>query len=280
MNGKVYNYKNLLIETTNNDSIIIIKINRFNHRNSVDTQTSIEIVDVMNKYDKDDSLKVAILTGEGGVFCAGADLKELSDMVKLKELQNNLETVRLRDQGLFAPMGPSRIILTKPILAAVHGYAVAGGLELAIWCDIIVSHPEAKFGVFCRRVNVPLIDGGTVRLGKIIGYSRAMDLILTGRAINGDEAFKIGLVSRLTDKDKVLEEAINYAKLLCNLPQESMRSDRLSFIENNYVNLESSMKKEFRFGVNIVTSGLSSKYASKFSIDKKGRKGLEIKPHF
>lgn len=197
--------------------ISLVRINRPQVRNAVDRQTAEELVEVFRRFDAHPDLSVAILTGEGGNFCAGADLKAVAE-----GRPNRLE---LEGDG---PMGPTRMELSKPVIAAIEGFAVAGGLELALWCDLRVAAEDATLGVFCRRFGVPLIDGGTVRLPRLIGQSRALDLILTGRSVTAQEALDIGLVNRLTPAGKALEVARALAEDLAAFPQECLRADRLS----------------------------------------------------
>src|SRR5205814_5130620 len=171
------------------------------------------LADAFRAFDADDSAAVAVLWGAGGTFCAGADLKQMSN--------------RVEPDG-DGPMGPSRLVLSKPVIAAVSGHAVAGGLELACWCDLRVVEEDATLGVFCRRWGVPLIDGGTVRLPRIIGLGRALDLILTGRAVDASEALAIGLVNRVVEKGTARQAAEELARSLAQLPQTCLRSDRLA----------------------------------------------------
>lgn len=266
-------YKNLKLRTLYENQILLITISRPYAKNSFNTETAYELAETI-KYFNDSQHKVAILIGEGDTFCAGADLKELGQISSAEEVSAKLMS-RLRDYGIGG-MGPTKMIALKPIIAAVRGYAVAGGLELATWCDMIVSHKDAVFGVFCRRFSVPLIDGGTIRLARIVGYSRAMDMILTGRAIKGTEAYSWGLVNRITDKaEDVLNEAEKLAKLLCDLPQECMRSDRLSTIESVYGNLERDLRNETRLGLKTIMTGASIEGAKRF-INKEGKHGAEV----
>ncbi|RNL77652.1 crotonase/enoyl-CoA hydratase family protein [Nocardioides marmorisolisilvae] len=199
------------------DGIAVVTIDRPEARNAVDGPTAQALADAFRAFDADDSLSVAILTGAGGTFCAGADLKAMGT-----ENSNRLE----RDGD--GPMGPSRMDLSKPVIAAIEGYAVAGGIELALWCDLRVAAADAVLGVFCRRWGVPLIDGGTVRLPRLIGESRAMDLILTGRPVEADEALAIGLVNRVVPTGTALEAARRLALEIAAFPQLCVRSDRAS----------------------------------------------------
>jgi enoyl-CoA hydratase len=204
------------------DQIWIVTIDRVSRKNSVDPVTASALHTAFSQFDADPVARVAILHGAGGNFCAGADLKSIAE--------GKLNNLTPSDANGEAPMGPTRLLLSKPTIAAVEGYAVAGGLELALWCDLRVADPDAIFGVFCRRPGVNLIDGGTVRLPRIVGMGRALDMILTGRPVPCSEALAMGLVSRISEKGKVLEEAVTLAELLCSFPQKCMRADR----ENTY----------------------------------------------
>jgi len=199
------------------DGIAVVTIDRPEARNAVDGPTAQALADTFRAFDADDSLSVAILTGADGTFCAGADLKSVGT-----ENGNRVE----RDGD--GPMGPSRMDLSKPVIAAIEGYAVAGGIELALWCDLRVAAEDAVLGVFCRRWGVPLIDGGTVRLPRLIGESRAMDLILTGRPVDAAEAFSIGLVNRVVPTGTTLDAARELAGQIAAFPQLCLRSDRAS----------------------------------------------------
>src|SRR5437588_894302 len=202
-------------------AVAIVTISRPEVRNAVDGPTAAALVEAFTRFDRDDEVVAAVLTGREGNFCAGADLKGIA------EGRGN----RVAEDG-DGPMGPTRMLLSKPVLAAVEGYAVAGGLELALWCDLRVAAEGAVFGVFCRRWGVPLIDGGTVRLPRLIGESRAMDMILTGRPVKADEAFSIGLVNRLVPAGEARAAAEDLARELARFPQTCMREDRLSVLES------------------------------------------------
>ena len=250
----------------------MITINRPSAKNSIDTDTAFELMDVIHYFNSSPKHKIAILTGAGDTFCAGADLKEVSQISSSMQVSEKFQT-RLNEYGI-GPLGPTHSVSLKPVIAAVCGYAVAGGLELALWCDMIVSHKDAIFGIFCRRFSVPLIDGGTVRLARVIGYSRAMDMILTGRAIKGDEAYTWGLVNRLVEKpENVCEEAEKLGKLLCDLPQECMRSDRMSLIESVFGNLEKDLRNETRLGIKTMMTGATVAGATRFSKNNEGKHG-------
>jgi len=201
--------------------VTIVTINRPEVRNAVDGATAAGLADAFRAFDADDAHDTAVLTGAGGTFCAGADLKAISS-------QSGTNRVRPDGDG---PMGPSRMLLSKPVIAAVEGYAVAGGLELALWCDLRVAARDAVFGVFCRRWGVPLIDGGTVRLPRLIGHSHALDLILTGRGVSGDEALRMGLANRLVEPGDARKAAVALAADLAALPQRCLREDRASSYE-------------------------------------------------
>jgi enoyl-CoA hydratase len=234
--------------------VAIVTINRPEVRNAVDGPTALALVEAFQSFDKNESLNVAVLTGVKGTFCAGADLKAFAAGSK-----NPLEY-----EGA-APMGPSRLLLSKPVLAAVEGHAVAGGLELALWCDLRVAARDAVFGVYCRRFGVPLIDLGTIRLPRLIGQSRALDLILTGRGVSGEEALQFGLANRLVDPGKALASAIELAESLSRLPQRCLRSDRLSSYEQWSLSLDQAIKNEFRRGMEVISSGESLQGASRFA---------------
>lgn len=197
--------------------VTTVTINRPRARNAVDGPTAAALYDAFEQFDRDDSAAVAVFGGEGGTFCAGADLKSFGTP--------QANAVHRDGPG---PMGPSRMKLSKPVIAAVDGFAVAGGLELALWCDLRVAEEDAVFGVFCRRWGVPLIDGGTVRLPRLIGHSRAMDMILTGRSVKADEALAIGLANRVVPKGRAHRAAQELAAELAALPQQCLRADRLS----------------------------------------------------
>jgi enoyl-CoA hydratase len=199
--------------------VTTVILNRPQVRNAVNGPTAAALFAAFEQFDRDDNASVAVLWGDGGTFCAGADLKAFGTP--------DANPVHRTGPG---PMGPTRMVLSKPVIAAVSGYAVAGGLELALWCDLRVAEKDAVFGVFCRRWGVPLIDGGTVRLPRLIGHSRAMDMILTGRGVKADEALTIGLANRVVPKGKARQAAEELAAELAALPQQCMRSDRLSAV--------------------------------------------------
>lgn len=234
--------------------VAIVTIDRPSVRNAVDRATAAALADHFRAFEADDSLKVAILTGAGGTFCAGADLKAVST--------GGGNRVAPDGDG---PMGPTRMRLSKPTIAAVEGHAVAGGLELAIWCDLRVAARDAIFGIFCRRFGVPLIDGGTVRLPRLIGMSRAMDLILTGRPVGGEEAHAIGLANRLVERGNALDASIVLAREIARLPQGCMRSDRRSAIESMDLDHEAAMAFELERGMEVIVSGETADGAARFA---------------
>ena len=205
------------VRVERNGPVTTVILDRPHARNAVNGPTALALFEAFKEFDRDDSASVAVLWGDHGTFCAGADLKAIGT-------PDSNPTHRTGP----APMGPTRMALTKPVIAAVSGYAVAGGLELALWCDLRVVEADAVFGVFCRRWGVPLIDGGTVRLPRLIGHSRAMDLILTGRAVDAQEAHSIGLANRVVPTGQARRAAEELAAELAKLPQGCLRSDRLS----------------------------------------------------
>jgi enoyl-CoA hydratase len=223
-------------------------------KNAVDGPTAQALADAFRNFETDDGANVAVLWGEGGTFCAGADLKALS----------TARANRVAPDG-DGPMGPSRMLLGKPVIAAVSGHAVAGGLELALWCDLRVAEENATFGVFCRRWGTPLIDGGTVRLPRLIGLSRALDIILTGRPVRADEALAIGLVNRVVPRGASREAAEALAAELAALPQVCLRSDRLSAYEQDGLTLDAALANELRLGMEPLTSGEAVAGAAAFA---------------
>lgn len=199
---------------------LVVAINRPDVRNAVNGSVATALADAFRRFEDDDDAKVAVLAGEGGTFCAGADLHAIGTR----------ESNRVTSEG-DGPMGPTRMMLSKPVIAAIDGYAVAGGLELALWCDLRVMEEDAILGVFCRRWGVPLIDGGTVRLPRIVGVGRALDLILTGRAVGATEALAMGLVNRVVERGSIRAAALDLAEEIASFPEVCMREDRLSVYE-------------------------------------------------
>lgn len=233
--------------------ITVIKLMRKKAKNAVDRPTAEALANAFRQFDNDHNARVAILTGED-TFCAGADLKAIATG------NGN----RLDSDG-DGPMGPSRMQLSKPVIAAVEGYAVAGGLELALWCDMRVAARNATFGVFCRRFGVPLIDGGTVRLPRLIGMSRAMDMILTGRPVDAEEAFAMGLVNRLAESGQALAEAKQLAAQIADFPQQCLRNDRLSAYQQWSMSEEEAIQNEFELGMTVIESGETVSGAGQFA---------------
>jgi len=234
--------------------VAIVTIDRPEVRNAVDGPTATALADAFRRFDADAGLRVAVLVGRGGNFCAGADLKAVA------EGRGN----RVGEEG-DGPMGPTRMLLSKPVIAAVEGYAVAGGLELALWCDLRVAAEDAVFGVFCRRWGVPLIDGGTIRLPRLIGHGRALDLILTGRPVAGEEALQMGLANRLVPAGTALPAAIGLARELARLPQACLRSDRRSAYEQWGLAIDNALRNETRLGMATIASGETQAGAQRFA---------------
>ncbi len=222
------------VRVEKNGPVTTVIIDRPQARNAVNGPTAAALYQAFDEFDRDDSAAVAVLWGDHGTFCAGADLKAFGT----PEMNQTHRTGP-------GPMGPSRMMLSKPVIAAVSGYAVAGGLELAVWCDLRVVEEDATFGVFCRRWGVPLIDGGTVRLPRLIGHSRAMDLILTGRAVDAAEALQIGLANRVVPRGQAREKAEELAHQLAALPQLCLRADRMSALRQWGESEQSAMEFEF-----------------------------------
>eukprot|EP01100_Stratorugosa_tubuloviscum_P012587 TRINITY_DN6015_c0_g1_i1.p1 TRINITY_DN6015_c0_g1~~TRINITY_DN6015_c0_g1_i1.p1 ORF type:complete len:259 (-),score=149.16 TRINITY_DN6015_c0_g1_i1:1-777(-) len=225
------------------EDILIISISRPEVRNAVDFETADLLYSQFKRFDSNPKFKVAILTGEQGNFCSGADLKNIANA-------NNQNINVIRIEGDFAPMGPSRLLLSKPVIAAIPGFAVAGGLELALWCDLRICETNTIFGVYCRRWGVPLIDGGTIRLSQIIGLGRALEMILTARDVNAQDALNWGLVNQVVEIGQAKNEAIKLAQLICKFPQQCLRSDRLSCYTNlNALSIEQALQTETKFGI-------------------------------
>jgi enoyl-CoA hydratase len=234
-------------------AIAVVTIDRPEVRNAVNVPTAQALADAFRRFDADDAARVAVLTGEGGYFCAGADLKAVAAGEN-----------RVLSPEADGPMGPTRMQLDKPVIAAIEGHAVAGGLELALWCDLRVVAEDAVLGVFCRRFGVPLIDLGTIRLPRLIGHSRAMDLILTGRPVRAEEAASMGLANRVVPAGKALEFAIELAEKIAAHPQRCMRGDRRSAIEQWGMIEEEAMRNELRIGVDTIESGETVSGAQRF----------------
>ena len=242
------------VRTEKTGPVTTVVLSRPERRNAVDRDTAVALVEAFEAFDRDAGARVAVLWGEGGTFCAGADLKAVS------EGRPN----RIDPTGP-GPMGPTRMLLSKPVVAAVAGHAVAGGLELALWCDLRVAEEDATFGVFCRRWGVPLIDGGTVRLPRLVGASRALDMILTGRAVSAREALDWGLANRLVAPGRAREEAEALAATIAAFPQLCMRSDRRSAYDQWTLPLDQALRNELELGVATIASGETVEGATRFA---------------
>jgi enoyl-CoA hydratase len=246
----------MTIKTQQHGPVFEVTIDRPWRRNAVDAATARSLYAAFQEYDRREDLNVAVLTGANGCFCAGADLTAVDDPADLDE--------RLAD-GPIGPMGPTRTLLGKPVIAAIEGYAVAGGLELACWCDLRVAGGGSSLGVFCRRFGVPLVDLGTINLPRLIGQSRAMELILTGREVDAEEALAIGLIHRVVDDGNALEAALAWATELATLPQTCLRGDRLSLLEQWSLDRSDAIANELRHGRRTVVSGESLAGARRFA---------------
>lgn len=218
--------------------VTVISIDRPQRKNAVDRATAEALAEAFRAFDADDQALVAVLTGAGGTFCAGADLKAIGE--------GRPNRVATDGDG---PMGPTRMRLQKPVIAAIEGHAVAGGLELALWCDLRVVARDAMFGVFCRRWGVPLIDGGTIRLPRLVGQSVAMDLVLTGREMGAEEAERVGLANRLCEPGEALETAVALAEQISSNPQQCMRNDRTSLLDQWSMPMDEALVRETELGM-------------------------------
>ncbi len=236
--------------------ILVVTIDRPDRRNAIDGPTAAELAEAFRAFDQDEQLSVAVLTGASGTFCAGADLKAIA------EGHGNRVDDDMTEDG---PLGVSRMLLDKPVIAAVEGFAVAGGLELALWCDLRVAATDATFGVYCRRWGVPLVDGGTIRLPRLIGHSHALDMILTGRGVSGEEAQRMGLANRLVAPGTALEAAVALAAELAALPPRCLRSDRRSSYEQWSLPLDRALARETELGLETIRSGETREGASRFA---------------
>jgi len=234
--------------------VLVVTINRPHARNAVDETTARKLGEVFQSFDRDENLHAAILTGAEGTFCAGADLREIGE--------GRRGPIDPEGTG---PMGPTWLLLSKPVIAAIEGYAVAGGLELALWCDLRVAAKNAILGVFNRRWGVPLIDLGTVRLPRIVGHGRALDLILTGRSVAADEALQMGLVNRVTENGKALAVAMELAQSLAAFPQGGLRGDRMSAYEQWSLDWDAARRNELKRGMAAMASGESTAGAARFA---------------
>ena len=251
------------VTTETHGEVLTVGIDRIEVRNAVDGPTAADLAEAFREFEKSPNLKTAVLYGAGGSFCAGADLKAMTE--------DPARMNRVDPEG-DGPMGPTRMVLEKPVIAAIEGHAVAGGMELALWCDLRVAARGATLGFFDRRWGVPLIDGGTVRLPRLIGQSRALDLLLTGRPVGAAEALEMGLVNRVVEEGAALEAAIGLATDIARFPQACMRTDRRSSIEQWNLDFEGAMANEFRLGIEAISSGETQAGAKEFTSGK-GRHG-------
>src|SRR5438552_5374615 len=250
----------MTVRVDRDGAVVVITIDRPERRNAVDRTTATELSTAFHAFDADQSVSVAVLTGAGGNFCAGFDLKALA--------AGTGPSVGAGD----GPMGVSYLRLSKPVVAAIEGYCVAGGMELALWCDLRVAAENAVLGIFNRRFGVPLVDGGTVRLARIVGQGLAMDLILTGRPIGAEEAERHGLVNRLVEPGRALDEAIALAQRIAGFPQTGLRNDRLSLLEQWGLPLDRALENELRWGRKTMESGEALAGARRFA-NGEGRGG-------
>jgi enoyl-CoA hydratase len=241
-----------MVRTEREGPVVCVILDRPAHKNAVDRDSAEELAHAFRAFDIDDTARVGILYGDHGTFCAGADLKAMAS-----GKGNRLE----RDGD--GPMGPSRMLLDKPVIAAIEGHAVAGGLELALWCDLRIAADDAVLGVFCRRFGVPLIDGGTIRLPRLIGLSRALDMILTGRAVSAGEALSFGLVNRVVAKGQAFGAAKQLAHQLAELPQAALRADRTSAYRQHDLPLDAALMQELELGSRALAEAIQG--AERFS---------------
>jgi len=249
------------IRVATNGPVTTITLNRPARRNAIDPAMAAELADAVRAFDADDTADVAVLAGAGGHFCAGADLQAIAE--------GDVHTIS-PDVSQDGPLGPTRLQLSKPVIAAVSGYAVAGGLELACWCDLRIVEADAVFGVFCRRFGVPLVDGGTQRLPQIVGLGRALDLILTGRPVDADEAERIGLATRVVESGTAREEAETLARQIAASPQHCLRSDRAAVYRGLSMDEEQGLAVEARLGRQVLASGETEDGARRFVESREG----------
>jgi len=246
------------VKIEKNGNVTTVILDRAESRNAVDGATAIALVKAFKEFEADDKASVAVLCGANETFCSGADLKAVS--------QASVDSLPLRfEETGDGPLGPSRMLLSKPVIAAVSGFAVAGGLELALWCDLRVAEEGAVLGVFCRRWGVPLIDGGTIRLPRLIGLSRALDMILTGRPVDASEALAMGLVNRVVEDGCAREAAEALAAEIARFPQLCMRQDRQSAYEQYSMDLPEALLNEYHHGKTTVNSGETIEGAKRFA---------------
>ncbi len=259
---------NVLVERL--DTVTVVTLNRPDVRNAVDTETAVALYDVFRSFEDDPHARVAVFHGAHGHFCAGWDLQfgaqlAASGQASERQLLSELDYPDAPPlPGPRGPMGPSRLMLSKPVIAAVSGAAVAGGMELALWCDLRVMEEDAYFGVFCRRFGVPLIDGGTVRLPRLVGMGHAMDLILTGRKVEAQEALQMGLCNRVVPAGQALEAALGLARQLSEFPQRTMLADRASAHAQWNLPLDAALRQEWARGQACIAEGLqgATRFAS------------------
>jgi enoyl-CoA hydratase len=237
----------MAVHTETDGAIAIVTIDRAETANAIDGPTAAALARAFRTFDADDNLRVAVLTGANNRFCAGNDLKSMID-------RDPARRIRVEPDG-DGPCGVTRMRLSKPVIAAIEGHAVAGGLEVACWCDLRVAAEDAVFGVFCRRWGIPLMDGGTIRLTRLIGHSHALDLILTGRGVKGEEALRMGLANRIVPRGQALATAKVLAQQLAELPQAAMRSDRASSYEQWALDIDEALANEYRHGVATIKTG-------------------------
>lgn len=252
------------VSVTAHDAVLLVEINRPTVRNAVDNETAEALADAFRRFDKDPALRVAVFAGRNGTFCAGADLKQMASGERRKRWRESTD----------GPMGPTRLALSKPVIAAVEGYAVAGGFELALWCDLRIAASNAVFGVFNRRWGVPLMDGGTVRLPRLVGEGRALEITLTGRPVAADEALRIGLVNEVTPPGGAVERALELARTLAALPQDALNLDRQSIRRQAGLSLADAMNEEFQHS--LAAQGVEQG-ASRF-VEGAGRHGAAAPP--
>ena len=244
------------LRTDRHDRVLVVTIDRPDRRNAIDGPTATALHEAFLEFDGDGSVDVAVLSGAGGTFCAGADLKAITEGTG-----NRVD----EDVDLPGPLGCTRMLLSKPVIAAVEGFAVAGGLELALWCDLRVAAEDATFGVYCRRWGVPLVDGGTIRLPRLIGQSRALDMILTGRGVSGTEAGDWGLANRVSAPGAALDDAIALATSLTAFPQICLQTDRRSVHEQWGMDLRDALANETQLGLVPIRSGETLEGAARFA---------------
>jgi enoyl-CoA hydratase len=247
------------VEVEKSGKVFTVIINRPEVKNAIDYNTAQQLAHAFGAFEADESMCVAVLWGAHGTFCAGADLKALAADPMQEALRLN------EDMEADGPLGPTRMLLSKPVIAAISGYCVAGGLELAIWCDLRVAEEDAVLGIFERRFGVPLIDGGTQRLPRLIGMSRALDMILTGRPVGAEEAREMGLVNRVVEKGKAREEAEKLAAALAEFPQTCMRNDREALYRGIGRPFDVGMELEYGLGIKTLESGESVSGAERFA---------------